>query len=1344
MKYNFNCALKTIPLQNGKCIKRKIKLAIFLLCMCANGNLFSQDAITIPGKVWYHVLDATATPSGAITANQDLNSTLAAFNVTASEQVFPFAKSHFLRDTYQLTCNCDEELLMNALRQNHSNLVNEVEPVFEDQMLDNPADWFWQSYLIDDTDWMWYIDITDANDAWDLTHGSACVKVAVKEPGVDLLHPDLVGKIDPPYDFYSGGSLVGSGFGYEHGNHVMGLICSETTDAGNIPNGASLSIGYNTKVMATKSSGLQSMLYASTILKADIISVSWYSSCSSTAYMLAVEQEINDNGTLIVKAAGNMLSDFTNHCGGGGLYPFSGFEDDRTVIVSGSWKNDNHAAILDWNYDGDPDIVTHNHNAAVDFCAPSYQIVSLYATVNGGVVSEWPYGGMGGTSQSAPITAATAALMKSVNPCMNNLDMAKLLEQTTYPLLDASDYPGQVGTGRLNAYGAVFASLPYGTINPISSNVTWSDADKYVSTDVLVESGTLTITGTVRFANDARLIIKPGAKVVVDGGLLTASKCSCSDNLYWPGIEVWGQSTERQLSTLQGTLELRNGAIIEHAGCAVRLGNLTSTNPWTYDWGKTGGIVKVTTNSIFRNNRKDVEFLAYQNYYISNGNQVPKKNVSFFHNTEFLVDEVLPNVTNLSQRVSLYDVDGIRFRSCNFHIEGDALTNYSIQNRGTGIYSLASSFEVNSRCSVTIPLGSECDPGYLTAETLGEPGSDIIPSQFSNYLLAIRSIGADGFSNTSVSGTIFRNNEMGIFLKTVDQASIKRNRFFIDEQDYFIAFGAHLLACTGYAVERNIFEGTGDLDELNTGIWISDSDDESNEMYLNDFIGLFAGSIAQGIQVDEDNDYEGLEMLCGLYDNSKYNLAVVEYTDDNGKIALRQGDMAIGVGDETGPAGNLFTQTNWSGNPAFTDYYICPYPDCDPIIYEHHNSASPWPVVPVEIDPLQVETSDNLPEFITREQSCPVGKGIIHSPEHLHSLVLYKRLKIEEIKRDLEGLIDGGNTSTVVTFINDVNNNSATLRSNLLPLTPYLSDDVLSALIDRQQQLNPWHLCELLIACSPLKPEVWSKVENTNQLSDFLFGLLSAYQDGTNSKDAKESELKQAELEKAHALNSYIRTQLTADEENYYLEEVKELMTGDDIKREIRKKVAILLQENNHTEAANLLTQYEEDPDREVWKQYMEILLSIDAAGGYHAATTSHITSLETLAETGKYGYQHARALLEVLTGVIPEEEYNLPGDGGGLKSLKVRESVRRPSLVGVYPNPAQGEFYITYVLPTERESAFVNIFDLQGKLVQSENITAGYGILSLNAKHFAAGSYVFELELNGQKVATEKFQIVE
>ena len=878
----------------------------------------------------------------------------------------------------------------------------------------------------------------------------------------------------------------------------------------------------------------------------------------------------------------------------------------------------------------------------------------------------------------------------------------------------------------------------------ITENTTW-DSDTQVLETVEVLSGvTLTITAEIQFAANAKLVVHPNAKVIVNGGTLTNLVQGCGSSNYWPGVEVWGQSTQKQIPSQQGTLELKNGAIIEHAGSGVRLGHLVSTGPWTYDWGKTGGIVKATTNSIFRNNRKDVEFLSYQNYYLSGLTQVPKKNVSFFNDTEFLVDEVLPTVTNLSQRVSLYDVDGIRFLSCNFHIEGDALTNYAIQNRGIGIYSLASSFVVNGRCVGLIPLGSECDPGYLTAETLGEPNSDIIPSRFSNYLLAIRSIGADGFSNTSVKATIFTDNQFGIFLKAIEDASIYRNKFNIVEQNFFlpISYGVSLLGCDGYEVERNIFKGTGDLTELNTGLWITDSPDVSNEIYLNDFDGLYAGSLAQGIQAGDNFNLQGLEMLCGLYENTKYNLAVQKYGIQLGQIGLRQGDQAEFATDVTAPAGNLFTQTDWGITEPFTDYFICPDGECGPIIYEHHNQASAWRVVPVQIDDELVELSPNEPEFTTRQAACPVGHGIVHTPSHLHSLVVAKRLEIEAIEGELEGLIDGGNTATVQTIISNANNSSANVRSNLLPLTPYLSDDVLHDLILRQPAMNPWHLCEILIACSPLSPTIFDEVDNSNQLSEFLFGLLTAYQIGTNGFVSKETQLKQRELEKANALSSFIRTRISDDDENYFLEEVKELMTGDEINREIKKKVAIYRQENNHAAAAALLADYDEDPAKDVWKQVMTVLLSIDAAGGYGAATPSHIAALETLALSGKEGSHHASALLEILTGVQPDEELNLPN--GGLKSLKVKDTVRRPSLVGVYPNPAKGEFYITYVLPTERESASINIYDLQGKLVHSENITVGYGILSLNAKQFATGSYVFELELNGQKVATEKFQIVE
>lgn len=873
----------------------------------------------------------------------------------------------------------------------------------------------------------------------------------------------------------------------------------------------------------------------------------------------------------------------------------------------------------------------------------------------------------------------------------------------------------------------------------ISSDQTWITG-KVFGGNVIVNTGvTLTIQCKVNMPKNGSIIIHPGARVVVDSGI-----CTNSCGYYWNGFEVWGQSNERQLTNLQGLLELKNGAIIENAGCGVRLGSLVSTEPWTYDWGKTGGILRSSTGTVFKNNRKDVEFLTYQNYINLNGQCNPRKNVSYFHDTEFLVDKVLPDMPNLSQRVSMLDVDGIPFYSCNFHIEGDALTNYSIQNRGVGIYSLVSSFAVGGKCLANSPQNYECDPGHLTAETLGEPSSNIIPSRFSNYLLAIRGVSGDDFSTTSISASIFTNNQFGIFLKSMNNPSIYRNRFFIDEQNYGwpIAYGASLLACNGYKIERNIFEGTGSLNELNTGLWISSSPAESNEIYLNDFKGLFAGSIAQGTQAGGDFNMQGLELLCGLYENSKYNISVSKYGPSLGKIALKQGDYAQSASEYTAPAGNLFTQTNWGNFEPFTDYYICPNNDCGPIIYEHHNTTSSWPVAPVQINPSLVTNSDNLPLFTSRQTACPIHHGLSQNPNDLHAKVLLRRLEIAVIKGELEGLVDGGNTSSLQSYVNDANNSSANLRATLLPLTPYISDAILKTLIGRQPSLNPWHLCEILIACSPLNPDVFIAVDNSNQLSVFLFGLLSAYQSGRNVYTSKMSALKQYELEKANALSSFIRTRIFEDDENYYLEEVKELMTGEEINHEIKLKVGILRQQKNYSEAIALLANYDENPDKDVWKQVMTVLLNIDGGGGYLAASTNQIAELETLALSEKEGSHQASALHEILTGMQPEEELNLPI--GGLKSLKLLDAVRRPSLAGVYPNPAHGEFYITYVLPSEREIAFIRIFDMQGKLVHSENITVGHGILSLNSRQLGSGSYVFELELNGQNVATEKFIIVE
>ena len=86
---------------------------------------------------------------------------------------------------------------------------------------------------------------------------------------------------------------------------------------------------------------------------------------------------------------------------------------------------------------------------------------------------------------------------------------------------------------------------------------------------MIVDSGaTLTVTCTLSFVPQARLIVRPGGKLVVDGGTLTSA---CAGEM-WQGIEVVGDRTKHQTAAHQGTVIFRNGATIENAHCAIKTG----------------------------------------------------------------------------------------------------------------------------------------------------------------------------------------------------------------------------------------------------------------------------------------------------------------------------------------------------------------------------------------------------------------------------------------------------------------------------------------------------------------------------------------------------------------------------------------------------------------------------------------------------------------------------------------------------------------------------------------------------------------------------------------------------
>ncbi|MDD6186245.1 MAG: S8/S53 family peptidase, partial [Bacteroidales bacterium] len=508
---------------------------------------------------------------------------------------------------------------------------------------------------------MWYLVKIQAAEAWDITKGDPTIRVAVVEAGYgagfDYQHPDLQSKICPSYDFFSG---IQETTTYDHGTSVASILAAETADQGETATGSMVSIGYNSKIMVSAHS-IQACLYASTVLNAEILSISWVSSCAPSNYLNAVEQEILNNGTLIVRAAGNG----NDYCGGGRLYPFSGYEDNRVVVVSSTDFDDNHTSPFDH-------IETTSYYPEVDICAPGYRIMGAVHSQNGTVT--WPYYGFwGGTSQSTPIVSGVCALVKSVNRCLTAEDIQDIIKQTADPIQDANLYPGMVGAGRINAYKAVSLAQNYHNTNDtVTSNETWSSSSYRGGTVVIDSLATLTITGTLHCSSSARLIVRPGGKLVVDGGTLTSA---CED-VMWRGIEIVGDRTKQQQPQYQGTVELKNGARIENAMCAIRMGLCEDT----VTFATAGGIISAT-NATFKNNRRSVVINSYA--YTAPSGGVADYN-SIFSRCTFTIDDgnlFAANNTAFAEHVRLWDVKGVTFEGCSFSNS----TNNPYGN-GRGIY----------------------------------------------------------------------------------------------------------------------------------------------------------------------------------------------------------------------------------------------------------------------------------------------------------------------------------------------------------------------------------------------------------------------------------------------------------------------------------------------------------------------------------------------------------------------------------------------------------------------------------------------------------------------------------
>ena len=432
----------------------------------------------------------------------------------------------------------------------------------------------------------------------------------------------------------------------------------------------------------------------------------------------------------------------------------------------------------------------------------------------------------------------------------------------------------------------------------INSNETWQNNGFY-NCDIVVNNGaSLTVESNIKLSSDAKVIVKPGGRLIVDGGHLTNL---CSEEM-WPGIQVWGNSALHQHTVhgnyLQGYLELKNGATIENAVCAVALWH-------PGDWNSTGGIV-FADSAFFRNNAKSVRALYYVDH-VSNGSQELAYNSSF-RNCTFTVDNDYLGTETFKRHAHLYDISSLGFIGCHFSVDPEAT---GVSPWRCAIQADDAGFTATARCK---------DPNsYMNPQPC--PDEYLERCSFTGFYNAVYANNSGGSARTfTVSDAVFTGNDCGVRAENTGLATVIRNSFALGCGED-CAFGVYAQNTANHCIEENDFAPATGFMGATYGVGLFDCGG-ANDVYRNDFEGLTCGNLAVGVNTAKTEGLhgivaQGLTYTCNTNTSNTVDFCVLKDENGGGAIRAQQGSSTL-------PAGNTFDASGYhfyNDGDDTVDYY---------------------------------------------------------------------------------------------------------------------------------------------------------------------------------------------------------------------------------------------------------------------------------------------------------------------------------------------------------------------------------------------------------------------------------------
>ena len=443
------------------------------------------------------------------------------------------------------------------------------------------------------------------------------------------------------------------------------------------------------------------------------------------------------------------------------------------------------------------------------------------------------------------------------------------------------------------------------------------------------------------------------------------------------------------------------------------------------------------------------------------------------------------------------------------------------------------------------------------------------------------------------------------------------------------------------------------------------------------------------------------------------------------------------------PAGNRFSWNCTGTNPE-NDIWVKTASNL--IQYWHHHESG-FHTRPSCYDVTYIHPFDATQQYTTKQEVCPSsfgGKTI-------------QQVKMEAVQADADlaekestytATKDDGNTQSLLAYVSDPGHTSTSVRDALLDAAPAVGVDCFKAAYARLPDLSPWHLTQVLMACSPLQPEVVDLL-HTSGLDPFYIQLVDQAQSGgANILSLLESAQSRLAHAKGDALTDLGRySWLDTLDIGSMLDSLSGWHAQIPAMNSPMTMAGIYMATQAYSDLETLAIDHEADTLKGASFGVIRRLAEAQQAEGWNAPSASTWTWLEGLAlQRDSIGSAIANAWLVALGDTLPTEVIVLPDTMPLPKMLRKPSVVKYPvgTLLAAYPNPTLGPVYLVYHLPEGVEHAYIHVVDLTGREVENKALSNSMGILELQTGSWATGLYAAELEMDGRRATTIKLAIAE